>query len=147
MFVLIPNPIANVDSSLWIRWQLQKAAVVESDVLGHGLGTSASVIRRSTINTGGIYDPHSWYGVILIDTGYIGLVLFLIFYGGILVGLLRTNNPQDSIQTISIISLIALPVAGLGPSNVVSMPMFWIVLGLAVVKLQSARDPSNTADS
>lgn len=135
LFVLVPNPITNLGSSIWIRWQLQKVAVVEGGFFGDGFGSSPAVISQSSIDTGGIASPHSWYGAFLTDTGIIGLTLFLVFYGGLVVSLIRTVNLRDPISIMSITSLIALPVAGLGPSNVLFLPMFWIVISLSITTL------------
>jgi len=132
IFYSVSNPFNNEGSSLWIRWQLQKAAVMEGGILGQGLGSASYIISGSSINTGGIANPHSWYGVIVSETGILGLVLFLIFYGGLLTELSQNLRPKDSVRIMSITALVALPVAGLGPSNVLRMPTWWIVIGLAV---------------
>ncbi|MDL0141623.1 hypothetical protein [Halobacterium salinarum] len=135
VFVLVPNP-TNPGSSIWIRWQLQKAAVLGGDVWGHGWGSSPTVISQTSVSTGGILSPHSWFGALLTDTGLLGLALFLVFYGGLVVGLARIANLRDPVPVMSITSLVALPIAGLGPSNVLFLPMFWIVIGLSISTLQ-----------
>jgi len=132
LFILMPNPVMEHGSSLWMRWQLQKAAVLEGGFWGNGFGSSPVVISQSSIDTGGIASPHSWYGAFITDTGVLGLTLFLVFYGSLVAGIARTTNLRDPISIISITSLIALPVAGLGSSNAIILPMFWIVLGLSI---------------
>jgi hypothetical protein len=139
LFVLVPNPITNLGQSIWIRWQLQKVAVLEGRFLGNGFGSSPAVISQSSIDTGGIASPHSWYGAFLTDTGIVGLTLFLVFYGGLVVSLIRTADLRDPVSVMSITSLIALPVAGLGPSNVLFLPMFWIVIGLSICTFDSQK--------
>jgi hypothetical protein len=135
VFYQVPNPITNVGSSLWTRWQLQKAAVLEGGIIGQGLGSASAIIGSSTITgLGGssLAAPHSWYGAIVSETGMLGLILFLIFYGGLLTKLSRISNMTDSVQIMSVTALVTLPIAGLGPSNVLRMPTWWIVIGLAV---------------
>ena len=136
MFVFIPNPVPDVGSSIWIRWQLQKAAILEGGLFGHGFGSSIPILELSSIDTGGIFSPHSWYGAFAIDAGIIGLILFFVFYAGLVTRLLRTANLQDPIPVMSITALISLPVAGLGPSNVLYLPTFWIILGVSIVTLR-----------
>jgi len=128
----MPNPIDAVGSSLWTRWQLQRAAILEGGIFGQGLGSASTIISRSLIDTGGFTDPHSWYGAIVSETGMLGLVLFLIFYGGLLVKLFRMSDMVDPVQIMGVTALVALPVAGLGPSNVLRSPTWWIALGLSV---------------
>ncbi|WP_256394621.1 hypothetical protein [Halohasta litorea] len=137
LFVLVPNPITEHGSSLWTRWQLQKAAVLEGGFWGNGFGSSPVVISQSPIDTGGTVSPHSWYGAFITDTGILGLTLFLVFYGSLVAGIVRTANLRDPISIISITSLIALPVAGLGSSNALILPTFWIVLGLSISTFRS----------
>mgnify|MGYP006275495237 FL=1 len=135
VFYTVPNPINDVGSSLWIRWQLQKAAILEGGIIGQGLGSASAIIGSSSINTGFVGDlaaPHSWYAAIISETGMLGLILFLTFYGGLLTKLVRKSDMNDPIPIIGVTALIALPVAGLGPSNALRLPTWWIVIGLSV---------------
>ena len=135
LFYAVPNPITNVGSSLWTRWQLQKAAILEGGIIGQGLGRASAIIGTSTVNTGSPGDlasPHSWYGAIVSETGILGLILFLTFYGGLLTKLFRMSDMNDSVQIMSVTTLVILPIAGLGPSNVLHMPTWWTVVGFSI---------------
>jgi hypothetical protein len=132
IFYFVPNPISNVGSSLWARWQLQEAAILEGGIFGQGLGNASTIISKASVDTGGITDPHSWYGAIVSETGIVGIILFLNFYGELLSGLFRMSDRTDSVQIMSVTALVALPVAGLGPSNVIRTPLWWIILGLSI---------------
>jgi hypothetical protein len=132
IFYFMPNPISNVGSSLWTRWQLQKAATLVGGVFGQGFGSASAIISKAPINTDGITAPHSWYGAIVSETGIVGLILFLIFYVGLLTDLLRMSDRTDPVQIMSVTALVALPLGGLGPSNVFRVPIWWIALGLSV---------------
>ncbi len=136
IFALVPNPASTASSSLWIRWQLQKAAAYSGGLTGNGLGSSYTVIGRSPIRTNGVGSPHSWYGALLTDTGIIGLTIFLAFYGGLVSRLCRSAALRQPVHLMGATAVITLPIAGLGPSNAFLMPLFWIVLGLAVSALQ-----------
>ena len=137
IFVLMPNPITEHGSSIWTRWQLQKAAVLEGGFWGNGFGSSPAVISQSAVDTGGTVSPHSWYGAFITDTGILGLTLFLVFYGSLVICIVQTANLRDPIPIMSITSLIALPVAGLSSSNVLILPTFWIVIGLSICTFKS----------
>ena len=134
---LAPNPVTRSGSSLWVRWQLQTASVLVGGAFGRGYGRTHQAIAQSPINTmttGGteITSPHSWFGAIVGGAGILGLILFLAFYGGALVRLLRTSADGDPVWIVSTTAFISLPIAGLGPSNVLQMSLFWVVLGLCI---------------
>jgi hypothetical protein len=137
IFVYWPNPFSMPESSLWIRWQLQKAAVVSSGLFGNGFTRTSWAISQSGVETTMIFSPHSWFGSILGSTGLVGLTCFLAFYGGTVAQLVRVSQEMDSVRTTSAISLITLPFASLGPSNALQTAVFWVVLGLCIATVNT----------
>lgn len=136
IFVYWPNPFSMAESSLWIRWQLQKAAVVSSGLFGNGFARTSWAISQSGVETAMILSPHSWFGAIVGSTGIVGLMCFLTFYGGTVVQLVRVSQEIDPVRATSAVSLITLPFASLGPSNALQTIVFWTVIGLAILTLE-----------
>lgn len=131
LFAHMPNPFETIGSSLWTRWQLQKAAIVGGGLFGNGFGSSAAVMRSVEVAIAGKSDPHSWFGVILTDTGMIGLILFIMFYVFLIMKCVKISLNRDPINITCTIVLLALPVAALGPGNAILFRDYWIFLSLS----------------
>jgi O-antigen ligase len=131
LFGLVPNPFDSIGSSLWIRWQLQKAAILGGGLFGNGFGSSTAVIRSVEVAIAGKSDPHSWFGAILTDSGIIGLILYIMFYISLLMKCIKLSLNRDPLNITCTIVLLALPVAALGPGNAILFRDYWIFLSLS----------------
>lgn len=134
-FMVLPNPFPKSATSLWIRWQLHKAAIAVGGLFGTGIGAGRFAIENKPIPTGGISSPHSWAGAFIADIGILGLFLFLLFYGGLFAALLQRSTGEDPVAVMSVGAIVIFPVAAIGPSNATLTAMFWVTLGLGIATL------------
>lgn len=130
IFTVLPN-IFTPQSSLWTRWQLQRAAIEQGGVLGNGFGSASVVLDHSTIIPPNKVDPHSLFGSIVAEVGLFGLMLFLIFYVFLLSELINFSINRDPVYIMCSALIISLPIATLGPGNSFYLRHFWMFLGLA----------------
>jgi O-antigen ligase len=79
--------------------------------------------------------PHNWATQLGVETGLIGLLLFVIGVGLLIDQLfsLYYANLSDWALPVAT-SLLIFPLNGLGPSDVLSQAsIFWVIIGLGVV--------------
>ena len=133
----VPNPIGATGSSFWARWQLGVAALdlfVKTNGLGVGIGAFPSAIAASAVNTSGVLAPHNWLLYLLGTFGIVGTALFLAAYSRLLYDLLTNAVDVGGWEHIGLFgTMLALPVAALGPSNALQTHTFWLFLGFAAV--------------
>jgi|GEM_PF-6761186 len=134
---LLSNPFT--DGSLYKRWNFYAAGVDvgTSRMIGAGIGQSQYAIANTHLVRGEIASPHSWFGAVLAELGFGGLVLLLSIYALVLSGALRARSTEAfSVGILG--ALIGFPIAGLGPSNAFYMPTFWLTLavGMALEKVR-----------
>ena len=94
-------------------WVPVWSSFVESPIVGHGLGSSEELLKRTYPNRSSLYAVHNDYLRIAADTGLIGLILFVVFIGvmaGVLWQLTRRGSRMAplglSVLTVYVLSML-----------------------------------------
>ncbi|MDL0138593.1 hypothetical protein PNP85_03595 [Halobacterium salinarum] len=140
---LISNPFSEQNpGSLYNRWELMRRG---SDYILSNFKTPAGLggFDQATLTTGTQLPgtAHNWATQLGVETGLIGLALFVISMGILTDCLLQAyySDRSDRALPLSVCFLI-FPLNGLGPSNVLyQAPIFWILVasGIATLMLRS----------
>jgi teichuronic acid biosynthesis protein TuaE len=140
-YILLPLTLSNpfsqdVQGSLSTRWELMRGGAenIRSSPLepaGLGMFETAIPITSSELPA----TPHNWATQLGVETGLIGLLLFVIGVGLLIDQLfsLYYANLSDWALPVAT-SLLIFPLNGLGPSDVLSQAsIFWVIIGLGIV--------------
>ena len=123
IFVLLYNPLyerlANItDNSIYSsgRWRtdywhdIYAYRVSERPFLGHGTGSAVYVAESLWGYNAGLYsyDPHNDYLLMLMELGYLGLLIYLTFFASVFctIGKYLKKFPQEKTFILAIIALI-----------------------------------------
>jgi len=117
--------------------------VAQSGGAGVGAG-NAEVAVREKQGYEGVANLHNWTLEVLVDTGVIGLVLFLALYVYMLVGNLRiarrTHDPWLRYMGLAgALALLGFITGSLGPSTAIHFAPMWITFGLCLTTIVLAR--------
>ena len=117
--------------------------VAQSGGAGVGAG-NAEVAVREKQGYEGVANLHNWTLEVLVDTGVIGLVLFLALYVYMLVGNLRiarrTHDPWLRYMGLAgSLALLGFITGSLGPSTAIHFAPMWITFGLCLTTIVLAR--------
>ncbi len=135
-----------------VRVSLARAglsAAVGSFGLGVGPGNAEAIVKQSQEVYVGFGNLHSWWFETFVNSGLPGLLLFCLFYFGLIVlvaraaGRLRSSSARW-LGASTLVALIGYIVGAFGPSTAVSFAPMWVLfgLGLAVVTLASRSGPA-----
>lgn len=124
---------SSVNRRVTLIYDVFTGVFLEKNYLGFGVGNTEQYIMEQN-NTYGLYKVHNLWVEILGDFGIPGFALFIIIYIFMLISLLKdkfktSNNVRYSLYLIAITMLV------FGPSSVIIMPVFWIVIGLTYSKV------------
>jgi teichuronic acid biosynthesis protein TuaE len=134
-----------------VRISLAKAgltAAVTSFGLGVGPGNAEGMVKQSQDVYVGFGNLHSWWFETFVNSGLPGLLLFSLFYFGLIVVVVRAARRLRSgsarwLAASTLVALVGYVLGAFGPSTAVSFAPMWVLcgLGLAVVVL-AGRQPS-----
>jgi hypothetical protein len=133
-------------SSLITRWELMRGGSKYirthlTEPAGLGMFEAAVPIAGQTVpNT-----PHNWAIQLGVETGLIGLLLFIITIGMLCDMLFSLYYTYQADRALPIaVSLLLFPINGLGPSNVLHQSLiFWIFVGLGIATVIISKIDSN----
>ncbi|GAA0512432.1 hypothetical protein GCM10008992_10060 [Halorubrum aquaticum] len=149
-YILLPLVIENpfdqdINNSLHVRWELMYRGaeyIYGNPLIGSGLGEFDRATSTATIG----YlptTPHNWIIQLGVETGILGLILFVLLVGTLIdqLVILYQEDKADWALPISV-SLLLFPISGLGPSDVlVNTQIFWIILNLAIIITIVSKNP------
>ncbi len=117
--------------------------VAETGGLGVGAGNADTEIR-SLRDFPGVANLHNWWLEVLVNTGLIGLALYVCFYVHLvsrqLRAVRRTRDPLVRYLSLSgCVALVGFTAGSLGPSSVLTFAPMWITFGLGMLAIVLAR--------
>lgn len=115
----------------------------QSNGVGVGAG-NAEVVIRSRDGYEGVANLHNWTLEVLVDTGLVGLALYIALYAWMLVGNLRaargTVDPWVRYLGLAgTLALLGFLTGSLGPSTAIHFTPMWITFGLCITTIVLAR--------
>lgn len=129
--------------SRWAVWQDGLMSVSRRPLIGFGVGSSEVVL--GTMRAGqGIASAHNIWIQLLIEGGIIGCGIFTASYVGLVFSLIRKVRMQKDYESASTVlaSLLASIPIGITVGNMMSLWMFWIILGIGLAEAtESLRFP------
>jgi O-antigen ligase len=130
-------------SALWMAG-LQLWA--KSPLIGWGVGASESLLMEILLPT---YSLHNWWIEVLVNTGIIGIILWVTFIIGIITNLMnRFWQSKSSYVRFVISSLLGGMVASLPLTmtvgSLMTFSLFWLHLGLCIGALSLSRDKESS---
>jgi O-antigen ligase len=154
VFELFRHTPAGHPSSVGIRLALYLSGL--HGFLAHpwGMGPRGAMLyyryqlaHHSPWNTYGVMDPHNMWLEVAMNFGFIGFILYVGFYAGLMVQLFRLTahaDPWVRYLAISCFSaLFGFILGSLSPSSVfIGFDIMWVVYGLALGAVVLSREPS-----
>lgn len=123
------------------------AAAVQSLGLGVGPGNAEGMVKQSQDVYVGFGNLHSWWFETFVNSGLPGLLLFCIFYFGLIfvvarsMGRLRSGSARW-LGASTLVALIGYVLGAFGPSTAVSFAPMWTLFGLGLaIAVLAARQP------
>lgn len=116
---------------------------MDAPLIGWGSG-SVEYLLESIGGLGGVYSLHNWGMEVLVNTGLVGFSLFLIFYLIVLVGLFKLTKRKAGVHISYLAKSLFIGMASLiplsfGVSSVMTLPLFWIYMGLSLGLMKVSR--------
>lgn len=104
--------------------------------LGVGPGNAESLVTSGPVPVG-VVNLHNWWLEVLVDGGLIAFILYVTFYVGLLLALLRVaRRAHDTLYRYlavgTFLALVGYVLGCLGPSTAISFAPMWILFGLAL---------------
>jgi teichuronic acid biosynthesis protein TuaE len=118
-------------------------ALRDSGFLGVGPGNAEHYLRQMpTLET--VYNLHNWWMEVLVNGGVLIFVGYLLFYAGLLYGLLRTAMASErnlvAFVAASLLSaLVGYTFGALSPSSAIHFTPMWIHFGLSMAVMNMYR--------
>lgn len=140
--VVIANPFAETQFSLWVRWQLLSAGarMLFDTLVGVGVGNYPVVLDTMAVPTDGITSPHNWVVRALAEFGFIGGGLLLFAVARVIDGLLvRYAATHDLLDLALLLSVVGFVIGGMGASSALALEAVWVVLGLGIAAISIRR--------
>jgi teichuronic acid biosynthesis protein TuaE len=134
--------------SIGLRWSLvQNGLEFVRETKGFGVGVGNTgwwMANRGAADTSGVSDPHNWWLDLLVTYGIAIAALFCLaclslFISSVATWKLALDSATDWVRMGSTLSLAGMPLAVLGPSSVVGLASFWLVLGTALATVNVRR--------
>ncbi|AGX06499.1 hypothetical protein N288_23300 [Bacillus infantis NRRL B-14911] len=125
----------SADSSFGSRnmvWKVGIEKFQENPLLGHGFGSSYSVIYEEVLNSK-VLAFHNWWIQILVETGILGSLLFVFLYSKSIVTNLIANHENRIIYLSILVSFIPI---SLTVGNVLQLWTWWMLFGITFVKFK-----------
>lgn len=132
---------SETDNSVNIRTNLIKNALYfTSETFGFGVGTGNAeyyMENESVFSTQNVYNVHNWYLEILLNSGIVIFIGYMVFYLSLIVSLYRIYKATDSGSTKMICeallgALIAFSVASISPSSISNLNYFWVLYAFVI---------------
>ena len=128
------------------------SAVTRFYFAGVGPGNAEDLTKQSEEVGVAFGNLHSWWFEVFVNSGIPGFILFVIFYGGLILvtGRAARRAPPEKpawLAAASFTALVGFIVGAFGPSTSVSFAPLWILLGLglaATVQAQRQREKDTT---
>jgi len=103
---------------------------------GVGPGNAEGLVKSGP-NPVGIGNLHDWWLEVLVDGGLVAFALYVTFYLGLLVALVRiARHTTDALHRYlavgTFLALVGYILGCLGPSSAISFAPMWILFGLAL---------------
>lgn len=118
----------SVNRRVTLLYDVAKGVFIEKNYFGFGVGNTEQYLMEQN-NTYGLYKIHCLWFELLGDFGVFGLALFLSTYIIVFINLLRRR--LDNIKDIKyLLYLVSITILVFGPSSVVIMPVFWMIIAL-----------------
>lgn len=119
------------------------AIVGETNGLGVGAGNAETRVRALQ-DFPGVANLHNWWLEVLVDTGIVGFVLYLIFFWTLLRGQARAarRSADPLVRYMALagaLSLVGWITGSLGPSTAIHFAPMWIMFGLGMGALVLSR--------
>lgn len=113
----------------------------------HGVGVgagNAEVVVRSRNGYEGVANMHNWSLEVLVDTGLVGLALYITLYAWMLIGNLRAARGAVDpwlryMGLAGTLALLGFLTGSLGPSTAIHFAPMWITFGLCITTIVLAR--------
>jgi len=120
------------------------SAVTRFYFAGVGPGNAEDLTKQSEEVGVAFGNLHSWWFEVFVNSGVPGFILFVIFYGGLIVvtGRAARRAPPERpgwLAAACFTALIGFIVGAFGPSTSVSFAPLWILLGLGLAVAVQAR--------
>ncbi len=149
LFQYLAGDLEASSGSIGVRQELIRngiSALMDTNGLGVGSGGSQAVQEAAGGTTLGVTSMHNFWVEVLVDGGFFGFGLFVIFYLTLSIRLFlvqaRTCSKHIRFNARSLfISLGIFSIGCISTSSVIYFPPMWILFGLAisVIKLSSGK--------
>lgn len=129
----------SLNERVTIIYDIVQGIIVKGNVLGFGVGNTASYLISAN-NTYGIFYPHSLWFEILGDYG-IGIFLYSAFiYVSLMLDTLACYKLyKNKYYMFSFISLFSFVFLSFAPSTVFDLPMLYLLIGTSVVLVKNKK--------
>jgi O-antigen ligase len=136
-----------------VRLDLARAGIQAANrylYAGVGPGNAEALTKESEQVTVGFGNLHSWWFEVFVNTGLPGIVLFAIFFGGLIVVTRRalrtaTGGGDSWLAASTFTALVGWTIGAFGPSTAVSFAPMWILFGLGLaVAVRGQRGAADT---
>lgn len=140
--------ISGADDSTTIRMDLIRnglSFLQDSHYLGVGPGGFEYwMTERPVYYTAGIINAHNWWVEMLVNYGVVLFLIFVVFYVGLLSGLLRVfrRSQDQALKGVSLAAFVALlefPVASMSSSGLIRNYSVWLLLATALCVINCFR--------
>ena len=133
----------NDNDSIGVRQQLIKNGLIglkNSHYLGVGGGGSRALAERLGGIDGRVTSMHNFWIEVLVDSGIVFFIIFLIWYSKILIGLLRVVNHTKYkflkyVASSCFLSMGGFLLGAIVPSSVIYFFPMWIMYGISIATI------------